>query len=179
MLHPVATEGGHADFAPPDDEAVAFLRWMREKLEHVSAERVASGIGLHLLYKYHHGAHSGSAEPHLQGGEEEIPARMAEEAARGGCASCVLAFDVFLRCYGAEAGNLALKAGATSGLYVGGGIAAKNIGMMRDGRFIEAFAAKGRFEAYMRRIPVRVIMNQSAPLLGAALVAARAAGAMA
>lgn len=174
-FHPKATEGGHADFAPHDEEMDAFLVWLRSRVGHVSVERVASGLGLETLYRFFHRPEAGGPDPHLEP-EADIPAEMAREAGGGRCPGCLGAFDLFLRCYGAEAGNLALKSAATSGVYVGGGIAAKNIETLGNGTFIRAFVDKGRFEAYMRRIPVHVILNEEAPLLGAALVAARSAG---
>lgn len=174
-LHPCATEGGHADFAPHDVEMQELLASLQARIGHVSAERVISGIGLESLYEYHHDPERGGPRPHLSP-DAEIPRLMAAEARKGVCEGCRRAFCLFLRAYGAEAGNLALKAAATSGLYVGGGIAAANLESMRDGTFMAAFVDKGRFESWMRRIPVTVILNESAPLLGAALVAARAAG---
>lgn len=166
-LIPRATEGGHSDFAPNDDASDTLLAWLRGGLGHVSAERVASGIGLESLYDFHHQASRGGIPPHHppDGDRARI---LAESAGNRSCTSCIQGFDLFLRCYGAEAGNLALKAGATAGLYVGGGIAAKNLRAMDDGRFILAFRAKGRYEDYMRNIPVKVLLNQAAPLLGAA-----------
>lgn len=175
LLEPTATEGGHSDFASHDEEMDGFLVWLRSRVGHVSAERVASGMGLEALYHFFHRPDAGGPPPHLEP-DADIPAEVARGAAGGRCSGCAKAFVLFLRCYGAEAGNLALKCAATTGLYVGGGIAAKNIEAMKDGTFIRAFVDKGRFEAYMRRIPVRVILNQEAPLLGAALVAARSAG---
>ena len=172
---PRATEGGHADFAPGDAEASAFLAWLQRGLGHVSAERVASGMGLGSLYAYFHEPGRSHLPRHDPAGSDAARI-LAESAAAGTCASCVKGFGLFLRCYGAEAGNLALKAGATSGLFIGGGIAAKNLEAMGDGRFIRAFRAKGRYEGYMRNVPVKVLLNQSAPLLGAALAAARLAG---
>ncbi len=174
-LRPCATEGGHADFAPHDVEMQDLLAALRQRIGHVSAERVVSGMGLESLYEYCHDPERGGPQPHLSPAPE-IPRLMAAEARKGGCEGCRRAFSLFLRAYGAEAGNLALKASATSGLYVGGGIAAANAEAMRDGTFMAAFVDKGRFESWMRRIPVTLILNEAAPLLGAALVAARAAG---
>lgn len=175
VLHPSATEGGHCDFAPNDEEMDAFLVWLRGRVGHVSAERVASGMGLESLYAFHHDPGTGGPAPHFPE-EGDLPALLAEAHGRGDCPGCTRAFDLFLKCYGAEAGNLALKSAATSGLFIGGGIAAKNVEAMKNGIFIRSFVDKGRFEAYMRRIPVKVILNEETPLLGAALTAARSAG---
>jgi glucokinase len=174
-LRASATEGGHADFAPHDDEAVEVLAALRRRFGHVSAERIVSGMGLDFLYEYNHDTARGRPSPHLEP-PSEIPRLMAGAARDGTCPACRRAFSLFLGAYGAEAGNLALRAAATGGLFVGGGIAAANDDMMRDGTFLAAFRAKGRFEGWMRRVPVRVILNEATPLLGAALAAARAAG---
>jgi len=174
-LHARATEGGHASFAPVDERMDALLRWLRTQFGHVSAERVVSGTGLESLYRFFHDPVRGGANPHL-GADADVAAEVASEATGGSCAACREAFGLFLRCYGVEAGNLALKAGATAGLYIGGGIAAKNVEAMKDGRFIEGFLDKGRFRSYLERIPVRVIVNEDTSLFGAALAAARAAG---
>ncbi len=174
-LIPRPCEGGHTDFAPNDPEMDAYLLWLREELPHVSMERVASGMGLKLVYDFFHRPEQTGIRPH-HGEAVDIARFVAESAGEGSCEACVRAFSLFLRCYGAEAGNLALKAGATAGLYVGGGIAVKNLDAMKDGRFIAAFRDKGRYHAYLEKIPVRVILNEDAPVLGAALAAARAAG---
>jgi glucokinase len=174
-LVPRATEGGHTDFASNDPAADGFLVWLRKRLDHVSAERVVSGLGLANLYDFFHESTRSSVEPHHVDGADR--ARLVAESAAGkSCASCGKAFDLFLRSYGAEAGNLALKTAATSGLFIGGGIAVNNLEAMKDGRFMEAFRAKGRFSGYMGRIPVKVLLNQSAPLLGAAMAVARSLG---
>jgi glucokinase len=176
-LFPSATEGGHTDFGPSDEETDRLMLWMRRKYGHVSAERVVSGMGLEEIYYFAHDVTAEGARAHFPEGTD-IPGAVAVEAASGSCDTCRRAFDLFIRCYGEEAGNLALKSAATSGFYVGGGIAAKNIEAMKDGRFMRAFLDKGRFAGYLRRVPVKVVMNESAPLLGAALVAARMAGIM-
>jgi glucokinase len=174
-LFPTATEGGHTDFGPSDEETDRLMVWMRRKYGHVSAERVVSGPGLEEIYYFAHDGTAEGARAHFPEGTD-IPGAVAGGAASGSCDTCRHALDLFIRCYGAEAGNLALKSASTSGFYVGGGIAAKNIEAMKNGRFMRAFLDKGRFAGYLRRIPVKVVMNESAPLLGAALVAARMAG---
>ena len=79
------------------------------------------------------------------------------------------ALDLMIDIYGAQAGNLALTVMATGGVYVGGGIAPKILPRLRNGRFIRAFTAKGRFTRMVERIPVRVILNDLTALLGAAI----------
>jgi glucokinase len=86
-----------------------------------------------------------------------------------GCAACVDALDMFVKVYGAEAGNLALRGVATGGVYVGGGIAPKILPALQDGRFLDAFNAKGTMSSLVGGIPVKVIINPAAGLLGAAV----------
>ena len=173
---PFATEGGHADFAPQDELQIALLRYLRQEHEHVSWERVVSGPGLVNLYRFLLASESAG-----EGRERQEPPGMAERlqadepaavvwqcAASGESPLCGQAVDLFLRLYGAEAGNLALKTMATGGLYIGGGIAPKILDWMRRGSFIEAFRAKGRMRPLLEAMPVRVILNPQAALLGAA-----------
>jgi glucokinase len=105
--------------------------------------------------------------------ERTDPADAVSRAAMGGNALAVAAVDLFLAVYGAVAGNLALLGLATAGLYLGGGIAPKVLDRLRQGPFLDAFRDKGRFRELMERIPVRVITNPAAAMLGAARVAAR------
>jgi glucokinase len=100
--------------------------------------------------------------------EEDPAAVITETALKGTDAVCVRAVDLFVSLYGAEAGNLALKVLATGGVYIGGGIAPKILGKLRGGGFMTAFKDKGRYSSLMSRIPVKVILNEEAGLLGAA-----------
>jgi glucokinase len=172
----VATEGGHADFAPRDDEEMALLAFMRRELGgRVSTERIVSGPGIHALYRFER-ERSGEPEP------EALSRRLASEdpsaviSALGlsrDDAVCARALRRFAALYGAEAGNLALKVLALGGVYVAGGIAPKVLPVLQEGGFMEAFLDKGRFADLLRRIPVRVATDPEAPLLGAAHFAAR------
>jgi glucokinase len=164
---PFATEGGHADFAPSDELECALLTYLQERYDRVSWERVVSGMGIVSIYEFL--LEWRGAEPADLWGDEDDPAAViAEAASSGGCALCREAMALFLRLYGREAGNMALKHMALGGVYLGGGIAPKNLELLRRSEFLSAFFDKGRMEALMRRIPVRVICEQRAPLLGAA-----------
>ena len=176
LWHPFATEGGHADFAPKDDLEVALLRFLQRDQERVSWERLLSGPGLANLYRFLIDAEGGaSSEP--PGLAEEMAAgdpaaAIAKYAAAGRSATCARAIELFVRLYGAESGNLALKMMATGGLYIGGGIAPKNLPFLQTGSFLEAFRAKGRMRPLLEAMPVRVVLNPQAALLGAARYAA-------
>jgi glucokinase len=174
--HVVASEGGHVDFAPRTARESALLDYLRGEFGHVSYERVLSGPGLFSIYRFLRGTR-GLVEPQwlrdrLAAGDRS--AAISEIGLAGGHPLCVEALDLFASIYGAEAGNLALKAMALGGVYVGGGIAPKIRAKLVDGSFIAAFRDKGRFAPLMASIPVHLALDPRAPLLGAALIAARA-----
>ena len=157
----VPTEGGHADFAPQDEEQARLFLYLHQRLGHVSWERVISGMGLVNIFTF-------------LGGEELTAADVAE-LAEGGNARANRAFEIFVDVYGAEAGNMALRVLARGGVYLAGGIAAKNVPRFTDGRFVEAFLRKGRFRPLLSTIPVDLIVNEQVGLIGAVEGARRAA----
>lgn len=176
--HPFATEGGHADFAPGDELECALMSYLRQTHGRVSWERVLSGSGLVEIHRFLVGT-SGAAVPdwlEQESTHRDPAAAIAEAAAKGRCSDCAQAMDLFLRLYGREAGNLALKTMALGGVYIAGGIAPKNLSALRASPFLDAFFSKGRMAALMKRMPVVVILTPKAPLYGAArcVVAARA-----
>ena len=173
----IASEGGHADFAPHDATEFALLEWIARTREHVSWEHVVSGPGLVRLYTFLRDTARADEPAALR---ERIaaavePAMVISQAGIAGeFPICVQALEMFVRAYGAEAGNLALTGMALGGVYVTGGIAPHVL----DGRwralFVQAFCAKGRYEGFMRRIAVRVVLRGHASLVGAAAVASAA-----
>ncbi len=176
--HPFAAEGGHADFAPKNDLEVDLLRYLAASYpDHVSWERVVSGPGLYNVYRFLRDTGRGTEPPAVTKrlGEEDPSAVVSELGLSGTDVLCTAALDLFFSLYGAEAGNLALKVMATGGLYVGGGVAPKNLAKIKDGTFMEAFLAKGRMRPLLERVPVRVILNERLALLGAARCAAAVA----
>ena len=172
--HPFACEGGHGDFAPNDDLQCELLHQLRREFGHVSRERVLSGPGLFSIYRFLRDTGRGQEPPWLTGelSDGDPAARVSTAALEGKSALCVQALDLFVSIYGSEAGNLALEMMATAGVYLGGGIAPKIIGKLREPGFMSAFAAKGRLSKLLEAIPVKVIMNDKAALLGAARCAA-------
>ena len=172
----IASEGGHADFAPRTEEQSALLEYLRRRFDHVSYERVLSGPGLLNIYHFLRDTR-GRVEPRwladrLQAGDAS--AVISEVGLAGGDPNCVEALEMFASIYGAEAGNLALKVVALGGVYVAGGIAPKIRSVLAGGRFVAAFRDKGRFAPVLKSIPVRLALEPRAPLLGAAFVASRA-----
>jgi glucokinase len=169
----VGSEGGHADFAPRTDVEVELLRFLRKEFGRVSYERLLSGPGLFNIYRFLR-ATGGAPEPAWLRDriEREDPSVVVSDVAlAGGHPHCVQALEMFASIYGAEAGNLALKALAVGGVFVGGGIGPKIRTKLADGTFVSAFRDKGRFAALMASIPVALVLEPRAAILGAARVA--------
>ena len=168
-LRPAASEGGHADFAARTDREIALLRSLRERYGRAEVEQVLSGPGIMNLHRFSH------AGRHCHGCTDvtgiDAPAEVSGAAIAGTCPSCVDALELFVDAYGAEAGNLALRGMATAGIYVGGGIAPKILPLLRTGRFMHAFRDKPPMASLLATIPVKVILNADAGLIGAALAA--------
>jgi glucokinase len=173
--HPIASEGGHVDYAPQTEQQVELLRYLWARFgEHVSYERILSGPGFHTLYLFlrdkGYFPESPALAERLRAGDPN--AIIAGSGLKGDDPLCVGALDLFAAVYGAEAGNLALKCLAVGGVFVGGGIAPKILPALEKGGFLQGFRGKGRFRSLMESIPVSVALNPRAPLLGAAHFAA-------
>ena len=180
---PGASEGGHADFAARTARELQLVEELTPIFGRVGNEVVISGPGIVNIYQFTHRAFGTgplitpnsilparlcSAVGHLKDGAE-LPARITSAALEGRCAQCVETLDMFVSAYGAEAGNLALRTVATAGVYVGGGIAPKILPALADGVFLEAFRAKEPMAHLVATMPVAVILNDEAGLLGAAV----------
>lgn len=171
---PVPSEGGHADFAPRTDREIGLLRFLRTEFGRVSCERVVSGPGVYHIYRYL--LHEGVAQEPSWLRDQIAAGDASAVVTRLGLAKehplCVEALELFVSLYGAEAGNLALKGYAIGGVFVGGGIAPKIIGKLKEGAFMAGFTEKGRYHDWLASIPVKVATNPRAPLFGAARYAA-------
>lgn len=168
---PFACEGGHSDFAPRTELQVDLLRHLLASHDHVSFERVLSGsMGIPNLYRFLRDTGRTAETPFVAAAlaSGDAGAIISRAALDGSCPLCAQTMDLFASILGAEAGNLALKTMATGGVFIGGGIAAKILPLLQKPDLLEAFFAKGRFGEFMRRIPLRVILNEQAALLGAA-----------
>jgi len=165
-----ASEGGHTDFGPRNPIQIELLENLSKRFPHVSYERIVSGPGLLNIYQFM--KETGQAEePGWLSKKMAVqdPAAVITGAALSGRSKlCVETVELFVTIYGAEAGNLALKALATGGVFLGGGIAPRMIPKLSDGAFMKAFVDKGRYAALLRSIPVRIILNGTVGLLGAA-----------
>ncbi len=178
MHRPSASEGGHCSFAPRNEIEIGLLRYLLRKYNHVSYDRIVSGQG--LVNIYHYLRDSGSAEPAWLREElekaDDAAAVISGFALEGRSELCARALDLWAASFGAEAGNLALKALATFGVYLGGGIAPKLLPKLADGTFLTAFRDKGRLAPLLEAIPIRVILNDKAALYGAARYALQVLG---
>jgi len=168
--HPMATEGGHADFAPRNDLEIGLLRYLQKEFDHVSYERVLSGPGLFNIYRFLRDSEIAPEPEWLRTriATDDPSAVISEIGLAGNDPLCTKALDLFCSAYGAEAGNLALKAFAIGGVYIGGGIAPKLLSRLKESTFLHAFSDKGRFSELLRSIEVKVALNLRTPLIGAA-----------
>ncbi len=169
----IATEGGHADFGPTDDLQIELVRYLIKECGRASYELILSGPGLARLYAF---LRARGSTPESRALAEAIAAgdpaaAITQAALEHNDALANQALDLFVRIYGAQAGNLALSAGATGGVYLAGGIAPKIIAKLKGGAFLDAFRNKGNMSPYVANIPVRVVMNPRVGLIGAVMAA--------
>ncbi len=167
---PVASEGGHVDFAPRDEREVRLLRYLQKGHDRVSVERVVSGPGLHAIHRF---LRESEGMPETDGvlarlSAEDPPRVIVQEGISGGSGTCGEALRIFSSLFGAQAGNVALQVMATGGTVLGGGIAPAILPVLSEGPFLESFRSKGRFREFLSRVPVKVIRDDKAALLGAA-----------
>jgi glucokinase len=175
-FHPCASEGGHQEFGPRDDFEIGLLQFLRGRHARVSVERVVAGPGFSSIYQYliESGRYDESAEMSRRLAGAEDPNEVVSEAGmQGEDPAAERAVDLFVSLYGSAAGDLALVAKAVGGIWVGGGIAPKILPRLRTGTFIQSFRNKGRLSGLVEQIPVRVILEPRAALLGAAARAER------
>jgi glucokinase len=169
---PSPTESGHADFAPRNEVEIALLQDLLRRFPRVDYEHVLSGPGLVNVHRHFHpdGCDACNATD-----EAAVPSLISRAALEKRCPRCEQALRLFVAVYGAEAGNLALRSVASAGLFVGGGIAPKILPALQDGVFMQAFRDKAPMDDFAAQVPVSVILNDRAGLLGAAVHANQAA----
>jgi glucokinase len=172
--HVFASEGGHADFAPQNDLQVELLRFLQRRFGHVSFERVLSGPGLVSVYEFlrDNGCAEESPELVVKMSKGDPAAAISGAALDGSSPLAEKALDLWISAYGAEASNLALKIMATGGLFLAGGISPKILAKLTRPLFMQSFLDKGRLRPLVESIPVQVVINEKAGLLGAARCAA-------
>ncbi|MEO0708185.1 MAG: glucokinase [Cyanobacteria bacterium J06649_5] len=197
--HVFSGEGSHADFAPQTDLAYQLCRYLqkRENISRVSIERVVSGMGIVSIYEcfrddYARFREIYGFEPEASditlaleawqqasktGQKAKSPAALiAKHAMEHDDTLCQKTMQLFVRLYGAEAGNFALKLLPYGGLYITGGIAAKILPLMEKEGFLDAFLSKGRVSSLLKDVPVHIVLNPKVGLMGAVLYAAKLGG---
>jgi len=176
---PIPSEGGHCDFAARTSREIALLEYLQWTLKgRVSWERVVSGLGIKNVYAYLRDVEKMDEPEWLRDRmQTEDPNAVIGQCADDGSSElCALTMQTFAAAYGAETGNIALKVLASGGMYLGGGIAPKALNTLQAGGFVQAFLDKGRLAPVLQAIPVRVILDDTCALMGAAAYAeARAA----
>jgi len=167
-----SSEGGHADFPPRTEREIELLRYMKKRNEFVSVELILSGRGFRTIHEFFDSSvrHPSFDEPGADAAPEITRLGLA-----GQCGVCVQTLDMWVAMYGAEAGNLALKVLARGGMWIAGGIAVKIRKRMEDGAFFRAFCEKEKFAQLLAQIPIYMVLNEEAPLIGAMAQAARVA----
>ena len=168
-----SSEGGHADFAPRTEQEIELLRYLKRDNEFVSLELILSGRGFRTIHSF--------LDPLVIHPSFEVPGgdaapEITRLALAGECPVCVRTLDLWVDIYGSEAGNLALKVLARGGVWVAGGIAVKIRKKMEDGAFFRSFCAKEKFAGMLSQIPIQMVLNEEAPLIGAMSKAIQVAG---
>jgi glucokinase len=166
------SEGGFADFAPRTDREIQLLVYLKKRLSHVCCEDVLSGRGIRSIHEF---LDPTVRHPSFEGSGTDPAREISEQACTHSCPVCVATLDLWTEAYGSEAGNLALRALAFGGVYIAGGIAPKILSKMKDGSFFHAFCDKTKFSPVLARIPIYVVLNEDAPVCGAAYQALAAA----
>ena len=161
----VPSEGGHSDFSPRTDQQIELLKFMRHRYPQVSWELILSGRGFRTLHEF---IAPSVKHPIFEDPDADPAPFITKSGLERSCPVCVETLDLWTNIYGAEAGNLALKVLALGGVYVAGGIAVKILPKMTDGTFFNAFKDKWHFEKMLLDVPVKIVLNESAPLIGAA-----------
>ena len=169
--HPFACEGGHADFAPRNDLEMELLGYLQKKYGRISYERILSGPGIKNIYDFLRDTHK-SEEPERLRKQMDMspdpPALISRLALEGKAAICDQCLSIFVSVFGAETGNSALKFMSTGGIFIGGSIAAKIVPKMQDPVFMQSFLDKGRMEALLKDMAVKIVLNDDCGIIGAA-----------
>ena len=172
--NPYATEGGHCNFAPRTDLDVELFKFLHHKFDHVSWERVISGMGIMNIYEFLR-QYRKKKEPEWLTEQLKIDnsAKVISAAAlEKKDAVCEETIQLFIKYIAVEASELALKAKATGGIYIGGGIIPKILSLIDKEEFYENFINVGRMKNLLKTIPVKIVLNDKTALMGAAYYAA-------
>jgi len=165
---PMATEAGHADFAPNTAQQADLWKFLKARHEFVSTEIILSGGGFQRVHEF---LNPSLKHPGFDTGIPDPAPEITRMGLSGECPTCAATLDLWVEIYGSEAGNLALRTVARGGIYVAGGIAVKVLPRIRSGKFTAAVKHKEKLESFLSEIPIHVVLNEECPLLGAAFVA--------
>jgi glucokinase len=170
------TEGGHVDFAPQTTTQQLLLEQVQKRYGHVSYDRLVCGKGLETMYLFLRDYRQIKENPELRIAmlHGDPAAAISDYAVNHNDPLSTQALELFISIYGAQAGNLALSVMARGGIYLAGGIVAKNIAKFRETGFLEAFTAKGRMQDLMAKMPIHVVLDADVGLKGAHLLARKA-----
>ena len=165
---PMATEAGHADFAPHTEQQADLWMFVKSRGEFASAELVLSGRGFQTVHEFLSPSvkHPGFDDPKI----DPAPT-ITRQGLSGECPVCVQTLELWVEVYGSEAGNLAVRSVARSGIYVAGGIAVKILPKIKDGRFVAAAQHKEKMQDFLSKVPIHVVLDEECPLKGAAYAA--------
>jgi glucokinase len=168
------SEGGSADFAPRTDQEIAFLTFLKKRLPRVSCEELFSGRGFRPIHEF-----LGPDVQHesFKNAAGESAQEITQNALNGSCPVCIATLDFWMDAFGAESGNLALRVLAYGGVYLAGGIAVKILPLLKKSTFCQAFVDKGQLSPILANIPIAVVLNEDAPLRGAAYAALKSGAA--
>ena len=161
----VPSEGGHSDFAPRTPQQIELLKFMSRRYPQVSWELILSGRGFRTIHEF---LAPTVTHPIFEDPDADPAPFITKSGLEKTCPTCVQTLDLWTVLYGSEAGNLALKVLSLGGMYVAGGIAIKILPKMKDGSFVDSFKDKWLFASLLTDIPVYVVLNEDAPLIGAA-----------
>lgn len=159
------SEGGQADFTPRTEIEIQLLIHLNKQLPHVSCEEIISGRGFRRIHEF---LNPSLRHPSFDAPESEAAREITQQGLTEACPACVETLALWTEAYGAEAGNLALRTLALGGVYVAGGIAPKILTKLRDGTFLRAFCGKSKFASVLAQVPISVVVNEDAPVWGAA-----------
>ncbi len=160
-----AAEGGHADFAPRTERQIEFFRYLKRQLVHVSCEEIVSGRGFRRIHEFLEAAVRHESFDTVGG---NAASEITQRALAQSCDVCEETLAFWIEMYGALCGNFTLQTMSLGGLYVAGGIAVKLLPVLQQGQFFEEFCGTGKLSPELSRVPVFVVTNEDAPMLGAA-----------
>jgi len=169
--HPFGCEGGHSDFAPRNPLEMELLSYLQRKYGRISCERLLSGPGIKNIYDFLKDMHKTDEPQWLRdqiAAAPDAPALISKLAAESKAPICDQTMSIFVSIYGAETGNVALNFLSTGGIYIGGSVAAKNVSKMKDPIFMQSFLDKGRMVPLLKEMPVTIVLNDDAGIIGAA-----------